>query len=414
MLEPLREQRFRRLFVGRTIALFGNAVAPIALSFAVVYLGGTPFELGVVLASGLVPQLLFLLVGGVVGDRFPRHRVMVCSDVAAGIAQAAAAALLLTGAAHVWELIVLSAVNGAAAAFFFPASQGLVPQLVAPAGLHRANALLGFTRNATMVLGTALAGALVAGVGPGWVLAIDAVTGLVGATFVARLVVDGPRRRARSRFFPELADGWREVRARRWLWSVILQFGVINAFALGPVIVLGPFIAQRSLGGAAAWGLIMSAQALGLLVGGLAVMKIEPRRPLLVASIAVLSLAAPPLTLALALPAPVVAASAFAAGAALEIHAVLWFSTLQHEIAGEKLARVMSFEMLGSMILAPVAGLTIGPVAAAIGQETLLWVGVAMAAAATGCVLAIPEIRRLRSRGAPPTHEAPVPARIAA
>jgi hypothetical protein len=207
-------------------------------------------------------------------------------------------------------------------------------------------------------------------------------------------------------FRRELAEGWSEVRSRRWLWPVIVQFGFINAVAIGSVLVLGPFIAERSLGGATSWGVIMSAQGCGLLVGGLATMRIRPSRPLLVGSSAVFFLALPPLMLALALPVALVAVGAFAAGAALEIHEVLWFSTLQHEIPQDTLARVMSFEMLGSMMLAPVAGLVIGPLAGLVGDASMLWAGAVTVVATTAAVLGVSELRRLRRRA--PEDELPV------
>src|SRR5438105_15193979 len=142
---------------------------------------------------------------------------MVVSDVVAGLAQAAVAALVLTGAARIWHLLVLSAVGGIASAFFFPASQGIVPQTVGERHLQPANVLLGFTRNGTMILGTALAGVLVAAFGAGWAIAIDAASCLAGAMLVARLDVEGPLRTPTRRFLSELGDGWHEVRSRLWL-----------------------------------------------------------------------------------------------------------------------------------------------------------------------------------------------------
>jgi MFS family permease len=121
----------------------------------------------------LVPQVFFLLVGGIWADRLPRHHVMVVSDLVAGAAQAAIAALVLSGVAEIWHLVVLQVIRGIATSFFFPASQGIVPETVSARLLQQANALLRLTRNGTQIGGTAAGGILVAAIGSGWALARD-------------------------------------------------------------------------------------------------------------------------------------------------------------------------------------------------------------------------------------------------
>ncbi len=141
-LGPLAERQFRLLFAGRTVSFLGNAIAPIALAFAVLDLTGSKSDLGFVLAARAIPQVLFILVGGIWADRLRRNQVMVASNILSGATQAMVAALLLTGTAQVWMLIALAAVNGFASAFFFPASVGIVPQTVSATMLQSANALL--------------------------------------------------------------------------------------------------------------------------------------------------------------------------------------------------------------------------------------------------------------------------------
>ena len=166
LLGPLAERRFALLFAGRTTSMIGGAVAPVALAFAVVDLTGSPVDLGLVLAASFVPQILFLLAGGVWADRLPRHAVMVASDVVGGLAQAAVAVLLLTGRCEVWHLVGLAAVRGAASAFFGPASTAVVPQTVSAHHLQLANALRAVSRNGTSIVGAAAAGVLVPAVDP--------------------------------------------------------------------------------------------------------------------------------------------------------------------------------------------------------------------------------------------------------
>ncbi|MBA3429187.1 MAG: MFS transporter [Actinobacteria bacterium] len=125
---PLREREFRLLFAGRTVSLLGNAIAPVALAFAVLDLTGSKTDLGLILAAREIPLVVFLLAGGVWADRLPRNRVMVGANVVSGLSQATVAALLIVGDAEIWQLAALAAVNGGASAFYFPASGGASPK----------------------------------------------------------------------------------------------------------------------------------------------------------------------------------------------------------------------------------------------------------------------------------------------
>lgn len=126
----LRLRNFGLLFFGRCVSFLGNAMAPVALAFAVLHLTGSASALGLVLAARMVPNVLLLALGGVIADRLPRSTVLVGSNVIGGAAQAVAAVLLLSGEAQVWQLVILEAVNGAAFALFYPADSALVPLTV--------------------------------------------------------------------------------------------------------------------------------------------------------------------------------------------------------------------------------------------------------------------------------------------
>jgi len=393
----LAERNFRLFFLSRTISLLGSSLAPIALAFAVIDLTGSPSDLGLVLAAIVVPQLVFLLVGGIWADRLPRHLTMIAADLVSGAAQGAIALLLLTDRAEIWHLIALGVIRGTASAFFFPASTGLVPQVVTPGRLQQANALLGLSRNGTTVGGAALGGALVAAVGPGWTLAIDALTFGLGAAFLSTLRLPRDARLAGRRFLAELAEGWQEFRSRTWLWSVVAQFAVMNAFATGAFFVLGPFVAERSLGGAASWGLILAAQAAGMVLGGLISLRYRPERPLLTGTLTLLVTAPPLALLAQAAPLPAIALAAVVAGIASELYQVLWLTTLQQHIPADKLSRVSSYDWLGSLALAPVGAALIGPLSAAIGTTETLWAAAVIVVVTTLAVLAVSDVRNLRA-----------------
>ena len=185
----LRERQFRLLFTGQIVSLLGDAITGVALAFAVLDLTGSATDLGYVFAAKTIPLVTFLLVGGVFADRLPRRAVMLTADVMRGAAQGTVALLVLTHSAQVWELVVLQAVAGTATAFFNPASTGLTPMTVSPELLQQANALRGLSMAATGIIGSVISGALVAGFGAGWALAIDATTFGVSAIFLAQLLL---------------------------------------------------------------------------------------------------------------------------------------------------------------------------------------------------------------------------------
>ncbi|WP_246002171.1 MFS transporter [Allorhizocola rhizosphaerae] len=250
-LSPLAHAPFRYLAMGRFVTMLGNAVAPIALAFAVLDMTGSVRDLGVVVGARSLTNVLFLLIGGVVADRLPRQLVMVGSAVVAALSQAAVAALVLTGTATIPWLIMLSAVNGIAAAFAFPAASALMPQTVPAELIQPANAINRLGINAAMIAGAAAGGALVAVVGPGWGLMLDAATFAVAAALFALVRVSrvaAATTRASSNPLRELRDGWREFTSHTWLWTVVLGFTLLNFAHAGAIGVLGPVIADGTIG----------------------------------------------------------------------------------------------------------------------------------------------------------------------
>jgi MFS family permease len=394
----LREREFRLLFAGRTVSLLGSAMAPVALAFAVLDLTGSKTDLGLVLAARSLPQIVFLLVGGVWADRLSRHHVMVASNVVSGLSQAVLAGLLLTGTAEIPHLAVLAAVNGIASAFFFPASTGIVPQTVPGQVLQSANSLLRLGLNGTYITGAALGGLLVAATSPGVAIAADAASYGLAALLLVRMRLPASLRLAGSSFFAELHDGWREFRSRTWLWAIVLQFAFVNAAWVAADSVLGPVVADEHLGGAAAWGVILACQSAGLLVGGVLLLRLQPHRMLLAATFGMLLTL--PVLVALAVPLPVLAIAAFAflAGLGLELFGVLWDTTMQQEVPAEKLSRVYSYDALGSFVLIPLGFAAVGPVADLIGTRETLLLAAGLNLVATVAVLGVRDVRTLPRR----------------
>jgi MFS family permease len=397
-LRPLAAREFRLFFLGRFVSFAGSAFAPVAIAFAVLKVGSAS-DLGLVLAASSVPTVVFVLVGGVVADRLPRHLVLVASNLVSGAAQTLFAVVIVSGHAQLWELLAIQAVRGVSVAFFFPAAQGIVPEVVAPSMLQEANVLLRLSRNTTTIVGAAVAGIVVAAVGPAWGLAVDAASYFLAAGFLLPMRL-APRARTQApAFVRELVEGWGEFRRRTWLWVVVVAFSLLNAAQVGSFSVLGPPIAKEHLGGAGTWGFILAAWSAGFVAGNLLALRLRPRRPLLVGCLA-MALTIPPLVL-LAIPAPAVAiaVAAFGEGVGLELFGIYWDTSLQRHVPGEALSRVSSYDALGSWVLLPIGYAVVGPVAAAVGRrETLLGAALVVALA----VLAMAATRDIRRLDASP------------
>jgi predicted MFS family arabinose efflux permease len=390
----LASRPFALLFAGQAISAVGNRVVPVALAFAVLDLTGSVSDLGIVLAAQTVPLIVFVLLGGVWADRLVRQRVMLASDGVRAVTQGASAALLLTGTAQLWELAALQAAYGAAVAFFAPASTALVPQTVEPDQLQPANALLGLTNNVASVLGPAIAGVIVATLGPDWGLAIDATTFVASAAFLSRLRVGSPVATARVGTLAELRAGWRAFRSREWLWITVVYFTVYIGFVYSPFQVLGPQIARTSLGGAGAWAAISVALGVGAVVAGVLGLRWRPRYPLRVAFLAFL-IGGPALFALIAAHAPlwlIIVAAALDGGSGTLFN-VLWFTALQSDVPASELSRVSSWDYLGSVALLPLGQGLAGPVAGAIGLSSTLYGAAALILVLTLGVLAVPAVR---------------------
>ena len=395
-LAPLRHAAFRYLAAGRLVTSLGNAVAPIALAFAVLDLTGSTRDLGLVVAARSAAMAVFLLFGGVVADRMPRQVVLVVSGVLAGLSQAAVAAMVLTHTASVGRLVVFAAVNGTVSAFTFPAGAALVAQTVPAAIGRQANALNRLGTNTALIAGSSLGGLLVAAFGSGWGLAIDAATFLLATVLYGLIRVPDYRATGEPRDNPlrDLRAGWREFVAHTWVWVVVLGFCFFNAAWVGGFNVLGPAVADATFG-RTAWGLVLAAQTAGMVAGGLVAMRLRVRRLLLLGVVccapSCLSLAA----LAVTPVAAVLVAISFLAGVGTEQFAVAWGSSLQEHIPADKLARVYSYDALGSFVAIPAGQVAAGPLAAVVGTRAALLLAAGVAGLSVAGMLASRSVRRL-------------------
>jgi MFS family permease len=409
-LGVLRERQFALFFWGQAVSVLGDGIFPIALAFAVLELGGSPTDLGIVLTAGILPQTLFVLIGGVWADRLPRRTIMLVSDAARAVIQAATAVLLLSGHAQIWHLVVLYGLNATAQAFFMPAATALVPQ-VTPAGrLQEANALLGITRSLAFGVGAALGGIFVSVVSTGGAVALDACTFLISAGCLWG--VSGARTAAAdatSSFLSELREGFAEVRRHRWLWLGLLNAFLFVMIVVAPFEVIGPVVARRDLGGAFSWGVILTGFSVGTLLGGLVMLRIRLERPLFVAGILFFATCFAPLLLALPGPVWSIALAYVGEGFAVGIFVTTWETALQNHIPPEKLARVGAWDWLGTIGGMPLGYALTGPIVDAVGSSATL-VGVAVAAFSLSLVFVLNrDLRELRIEGSSMVKEIGVP-----
>jgi predicted MFS family arabinose efflux permease len=397
-LGVLEERQFRRYFVGQTASYIGDGLLPVAISFAVLDLTGSATDLGLVLAARMIPLVLFLLVGGVWADRLPRQVVMIASDVVRGATQGILAVLLLTGSAELWHLLLLQAIYGVGAAFWRPASTALLPSIVSKERLQQANALMAVSVNGSYTVGPAVAGVLVSTVGSGAAIATDAVT--FGVSTVALLLLRVPaleRPAEPTTFLADLREGWREFVSQTWLWVITAHAALFLLLVMAPMMVLGPVIADRELGGADDWGFILASIGIGVILGSATASRLSPARPLS-AGVLLFSIGCTLLAVVLGLPAPTVAIAVvgFFCGMTEGLIEVVWITALQQRVTQTALARVSAYDTVGSFVFMPAGFALAGPAADAFGIRAVLFFAAGFALVSGVVVALLPSVRGLK------------------
>jgi predicted MFS family arabinose efflux permease len=394
---------FRILLVDRLLAPFSNGFSMVGVSFAVLNLTGSTADLSYVLAAQVAPMLVFTLISGVFADRLRPQWVIIAGNVAVIAGEGTFGVLVLTGHPALWAMICLEALNGIGAAMFYPASQALLPQIVPESLLQEGSSISRLAMNTGQMTGAASAGLVVAVLGPGWALTLCAI-GMTGT--VPLLLSLGGGRGGRNLqlvaaksagMITELREGWTEFRSHTWLWATVIQYCLVMMAFNGAFLVLGPVVARTSLGGPAAWGAITAADALGLVAGGLVSLRYTPRKPMLFVVGSGAAIALTPVALALVLPLPVICLCAFALGTLIEVMMVQWTVQMATRIPSDKLARVSSYDALGSMAAMPLGALLAGPLAAAVGVSTTQFAAAAVIVVASGLTLIPREIWTIRA-----------------
>jgi MFS family permease len=392
---------FRLLLVDRLLAPFSVGFSVVGVSFAVLKVTGSTADLSYVIAAQTAPMLVFSLVSGVFADRFRPQRVIIAGNLAVVVGEGVFGLLMLvTGHPPLWAMICLEAVNGIGSAMFYPASQALLPQLVPDELLQEGSSISRLAMNTGQMTGAAAAGLVVAAAGPGWALTLCAL-GMTG-TVPLMMAVKGGRVRqvvadAGSSMVAELREGWAEFRKHTWLWATVIQYCLVMMAWNGGFMVLGPVVARAHLGGAAGWGAISAADALGLVLGGLISLRYTPRKPMLFVVGTGAALAVCPLILALVAPLPIICVVVFALGALSEVMMVQWTVQMATRIPSDKLARVSSYDAFGSLAAMPLGALIAGPLAGRIGVQKTQFAAAAVMFVASAFTLLPRDIRTIRS-----------------
>lgn len=419
---PFAIRDFRLLWLGEAISTLGDQFALIALPWLALVLTGSALALGGVLALMAVPRALLMLVGGVSVDRLSPRRVMLASNLVRLLAVATLGVVVLAGAVHLWMLYAFALVFGVADAFFFPAQTSMVPELVEAGQLQQANGIVQGTAQATVLVGPAIAGIVIAALGSdGARVDLAGVAGallLDAASFLASIVTLWLiRGRPRSAVGDtSLADAIRE--GVRFVWefptlrAIVLVSLVANLLIVGPIEVGLPVLAYVRLPeGAAAYGVIMSAFGGGSLLGYAAGATLPPPRPAALGTVVMVVLGSSGVGVAaLALVDSTIVAAAMAAlsGAALGYGNLLGISWIQARIPQHLMGRVMSLLMLGSMGLVPISELIAGAVVQVSLAGLLLVAGLGMT------LLSVVSLRsaRIRRLGLEPVPETAIGARL--
>jgi len=406
LLTPLRLRDFRLLWTGMAVSLLGDGVFLVAIAWQVYQLSNAPVALSVVGIAMSIPHVVLLLLGGVVSDRFDRRKVMVGADLVRGFAIGLLGFLSVTGVLELWHVLVLTAFYGAGTAFFGPAFDAIVPDVVPPKLLAEANSLDQFVRPAAWRLaGPALGGWLIGVWGPGGAFLIDSATfaisiGTILMMHPARGAEDGEE--MESTAIAQVKEGFRFVRSHVWLWGTFLAATFAYLMFMGPTEVLLPFVIKNNLDGTASdLGFVFALGGIGaILAAFLMGQRGTPRRHItfiyVVWTLSTLAIAG----YGLAHFTWQVMAACFAFNALETAGTIVWATTKQRLVPSRLLGRVSSFDWFISIGLLPVSFALTAPVAGLIGARTTLVGAGVIGGVVTFCFLFLPGMRSIERSGA--------------
>ncbi|WP_439948650.1 MFS transporter [Streptomyces sp. BBFR109] len=401
---PVWSRDFGLFFVARAVARLGDTMLPVALAAGLLQHGYGAGAVGLAMASTAAAFAGLVVFGGVIADRFSTRKLMIGADLVRLGTQALAAVLFYSGHVVLWEICVIGFANGVAGAVFQPGVASTVPRLAAD--IQGANGAIRIAESAAQLAGPAVAGLLVGFASPGGVFAAHAATYAVSALclLLLRLPATAPGAGgaggaghgtgASGTFRADLVEGWREFRARQWLWGVIAVWCLYMIAVWGPTV---PLVATEVVQqhGPRAYGLVNSALGAGTVVGGFLALRLRPRRMLRAGAFALFAFVWFPAAVGAGLGVGAMAAGAAVAGAGMSFWGVMWATSVQTQVPPDVLNRLHAYDVAGSLAMMPVGQALAGPAASALGADHVLLTSAAISLVIPVALLAVPAIRGL-------------------
>lgn len=370
----LHERDFRIFWIGQLISVTGTWMQTVAQGWLVLQLTGSPFLLGVAAAARSIPVLILVVPAGIAADRFDRRKIVVATSIVSTIASSVLAILTIAGTINIETVLVIAMVLGVSNAFEMPARQSYVSELIGKRDLANAIALNSLLFNGARVVGPAIAGILVALVGPGWAFGINALSFIpviIGLLMISRVHIPKVAFATRS----AVPEALRYLRSEPRVGALLGLLAAQTIFASGPFI-LGPSLAQDLGQGAEGLGVLLAATGAGAVVGGLRLAATADRterwRVLLLAGVA---LAAGLAGVGLAQSYPVALLCLVVTGWGTVTFNASSNTLIQMIVPDRLRGRMMSLYTLVLLGLMPAGGLLMGTLAAQLGSAEAIAIG---------------------------------------
>ncbi len=397
MREILARPHYRRFLIARFISNFGNGMGPIALAFGILHMrGGSASLLGWLLGIQTIAMLCMSPMGGVIADKFGRVRVLGLMDIIGGSAFLVQAYFFSTGHVPTAVFVIVNVTFGLSWGVFWPAFGGLMPALVDEDDLQKANSTNQFVANIAIISGTAVGGILVSTIGSTLALTIDAASFIICGAIVFSMRHLTVSAESESSMFEDLRHGWKVFLSFRWIVVIVAAFGLIVMCWAAAENILGPLISLKNFSGAKSWSIVLSAEAVGYVVGSILGMRIKPKYPMRFLMVMTFSVSVYIYSMANPLQLWMIAICAFVWGITLDLWGAIWTTALQKEVPRDSLSRVSAFDGMGSLSLRPLGLAIAAPLAAWLGITHTLEIFALLSAVATGATLLVPQVRNMQ------------------
>ena len=270
VFRAFRHRNYRLFFTGQAISLIGTWMQTVAQSWLVYRMTDSAVLLGANGFASQIPVFLMAPIGGLVADRFSRHRILLITQSMSMLISGTLAVLTLTGRVSVPIVFVTAALLGIINGFDIPARQSFVVQMVGREDLPNAIALNSSMFNGARILGPAIAGILVAAVGEGWCFAINSLSYLAVLGGLAAMTVALPQRHAQRKSpIAQIVEGFRFAAGTAPIRALMLFLGLVSFMGM-PYSVLMPVFADRILDtGASGLGILLGSAGIGAFAGSI-------------------------------------------------------------------------------------------------------------------------------------------------